>query len=92
MIPVDRQTLTLIAVIVCMVGLILMFRELRTAKEDVEGLKGFSMNVMKHMQAPPQPIRVKMAAPAPAPAPAPVPDTKQEEKEEGEIIEEKSDD
>jgi hypothetical protein len=47
MIPVDRQTLTLIAVIVCMVGLVLMFKELRTAKEDVEGLKGFSMNVMK---------------------------------------------
>jgi hypothetical protein len=85
MIPVDRQTLTLIAVIVCMVGLVLMFKELRTAKEDVEGLKGFSMNVMKRMQAPPQPVRVKMA-------PAPAPPTKEEEKEEGEIIEEKSED
>jgi hypothetical protein len=60
MIPIDRQTLTLLAVIVCMAGLVVMFRELKSAKEDVEGLKGFSMNVMKHMQ------------PAPAPAPAPV--------------------
>jgi len=84
MIPVDRQTLTLIAVIVCMVGLVLMFKELRTAKEDVEGLKGFSMNVMKRMQAPPQPVKVKMAAPTPAPEPP--------AKEEGEIIEEKSED
>ena len=55
MIPIDRQTLTLIAVVVCIVGLIVMFRELKTAKEDVEGLKGFSMNVMKHMQSPPPP-------------------------------------
>jgi len=55
MISMDRQTLTLVAVIVCMVGLVLMFRELKTAKEDVEGLKGFSMNVMKRMNAPPPP-------------------------------------
>lgn len=63
MIPIDRQTLTLLAVIVCMAGLVVMFRELKSAKEDVEGLKGFSMNVIKHMQTPP--------APAPAPAPEP---------------------
>ena len=50
MIPMDRQTLTLIAVVVCMIGLVAMFKELRTAKDDVEGLKGFSMNVMKQMQ------------------------------------------
>ncbi|QIG59522.1 hypothetical protein [Dishui Lake phycodnavirus 2] len=57
MIPIDRQTLTLIAVVVCVIGLIVMFRELKTAKEDVEGLKGFSMNVMKRMQ----PVRVQAA-------------------------------
>ena len=57
MIPIDRQTLTLVAVIICVVGLIVMFRELKTAKEDVEGLKGFSMNVMKRMQ--PTPVRVQ---------------------------------
>jgi hypothetical protein len=57
MIPIDRQTLTLIAVVVCIVGLIVMFRELKTAKEDVEGLKGFSMNVMKRMQQP-APVRI----------------------------------
>lgn len=68
MIPIDRQTLTLLAVIVCMAGLVVMFRELKSAKEDVEGLKGFSMNVIKHMQTPP------VAAPAPMPAPAPAPE------------------
>ena len=70
MIPIDRQTLTLLAVIVCMAGLVVMFRELKSAKEDVEGLKGFSMNVIKHMQTPPV---APVAAPAPAPAPAPEP-------------------
>lgn len=83
MIPVDRQTLTLIAVIVCMVGLILMFKELRTAKEDVEGLKGFSMNVMKFMQPPPP------RAPVPAPTPAPTPEPVEEEEV---VVEEKSED
>ena len=68
MIPIDSQTLTLLAVIVCMAGLVVMFRELKSAKEDVEGLKGFSMNVIKHMQTPPP-----VAAPMPAPAPAPEP-------------------
>ena len=68
MIPIDRQTLTLLAVIVCMAGLVVMFREIKSAKEDVEGLKGFSMNVIKHMQTPPA-----VAAPAPAPVTAPEP-------------------
>ena len=67
MIPIDRQTLTLLAVIVCMAGLVVMFRELKSAKEDVEGLKGFSMNVIKHMQTPPV---APVAAPAPAPEPS----------------------
>jgi hypothetical protein len=68
MIPIDRQTLTLLAVIVCMAGLVVMFRELKSAKEDVEGLKGFSMNVMKHMQPAPAPAPV-VVAPAPAAEP-----------------------
>ncbi len=62
MIPIDRQTLTLIAVIVCIIGLIVMFKELKTAKDDVEGLKGFSMNVMKRMQPPPPPTTVRVQA------------------------------
>ena len=71
MIPIDRQTLTLLAVIVCMAGLVVMFRELKSAKEDVEGLKGFSMNVMKHMQPAPAPAPAPVVvAPAPAPEPS----------------------
>jgi hypothetical protein len=79
MISMDRQTLTLIAVIVCMIGIVVMFKELKTAKEDVEGLKGFSMNVMKRLQPQPMPVRVAPPAPAPAPAPVVVPKEKEEE-------------
>jgi hypothetical protein len=86
MIPIDRQTLTLVAVIICVVGLIVMFRELKTAKEDVEGLKGFSMNVMKRMQ--PTPVRVQ-AMPQPM-APVKQPEEKEEIVEE--IAEEKVED
>jgi len=84
MISMDRQTLTLIAVIVCLIGIVVMFRELKTAKEDVEGLKGFSMNVMKRMQpvAVPQPV-----SPPPPPPPAPRVEKKQEEVAEEEVEE-----
>jgi len=66
MIDMDRQTLTLIAVVVCMVGLVVMFKELRSAKDDVEGIKGFMMHMRPKVEAPvPTP-----AVPAPPPAPA----------------------
>jgi hypothetical protein len=84
MISMDRQTLTLIAVIVCLIGIVVMFRELKTAKEDVEGLKGFSMNVMKRMQPVPVPQPV---SPPPPPPPAPRVEKKQEEVAEEEVEE-----
>jgi hypothetical protein len=82
MISMDRQTLTLIAVIVCLIGIVVMFRELKTAKEDVEGLKGFSVNVMKRMQPVPVPQPV-----SPPPPPAPRVEKKQEEVAEEEVEE-----
>ena len=76
----DRQTLTLIAVIVCLIGIVVMFRELKTAKEDVEGLKGFSVHVMKRMQPTPQPV-------SPPPPPPPRVEKKQEVVAEEEVEE-----
>ena len=78
----DRQTLTLIAVIVCLIGIVVMFRELKTAKEDVEGLKGFSVHVMKRMQPTPTPQPV-----SPPPPPPPRVEKKQEEVAEEEVEE-----
>ena len=88
MISMDRQTLTLIAVIVCMIGIVVMFKELRTAKEDVEGLKGFSMNVMKRLQPQPMPMPmpVRVAPPMP-PQPEPKVEKKEEVVAEEEVVE-----
>ena len=84
----DRQTLTLIAVIVCMIGIVVMFKELKTAKEDVEGLKGFSMNVMKRLQPQPMPMPmpVRVAPPMP-PQPEPKVEKKEEVVAEEEVVE-----
>ena len=84
----DRQTLTLIAVIVCMIGIVVMFKELKTAKEDVEGLKGFSMNVMKRLQPQPMPMPmpVRVAPPTP-PQPEPKVENKEEVVAEEEVVE-----
>ena len=82
----DRQTLTLIAVIVCMIGIVVMFRELKTAKEDVEGLKGFSMNVMKRLQPQPMPMPVRVAPPTPQ-QPEPKLEKKEEVVAEEEVVE-----
>ena len=88
MISMDRQTLTLIAVIVCMIGIVVMFKELKTAKEDVEGLKGFSMNVMKRLQPQPMPMPmpVRVAPPTP-PQPEPKVENKEEVVAEEEVVE-----
>ena len=88
MISMDRQTLTLIAVIVCMIGIVVMFKELKTAKEDVEGLKGFSMNVMKRLQPQPMPMPmpVRVAPPMP-PQPEPKVENKEEVVAEEEVVE-----
>ena len=88
MISMDRQTLTLIAVIVCMIGIVVMFKELKTAKEDVEGLKGFSMNVMKRLQPQPMPMPmpVRVAPPMP-PQPEPKVEKKEEVVAEEEVVE-----
>jgi outer membrane biosynthesis protein TonB len=64
MIPVNREILTSVAVVVCLAVCIYMFRELNRAKEDVDQLKNVSTRLM-HMSMP-QP------RPPPPPPPPPV--------------------
>ena len=45
MVPVNKDTLFIVAAIVFALGLIYMFKELKQAKEDIEGFKGFSAQV-----------------------------------------------
>ena len=51
----DRETLTMIATIVAIAGLIFLFREMSKAKADVENLKNFSAHLVQRLSAPPPP-------------------------------------
>lgn len=45
----DRETLTLVATIVAIVGVIFLFREMNKAKADVENLKNFSAHLIHRL-------------------------------------------
>jgi cbb3-type cytochrome oxidase subunit 3 len=66
MIPMDRETLMMIATIVAIAGVIFLFREMNKAKADVENLKNFSAHLVQRMSAP---------EPRPVSAPVPEPET-----------------
>ena len=69
MIQMDRETLTMIATIVAVAGVIFLFREMNKAKQDVENLKNFSAQVVQ-----------RLSAPEPVPVPEPEPEVEVEEK------------
>ena len=75
MIPMDRETLMMIATIVAIAGVIFLFREMNKAKADVDNLKNFSAHLVQ-----------RLSAPEPRPVSAPEPETETpevaEEKEE----------
>ena len=73
MIPMDRETLMMIATIVAIAGVIFLFREMNKAKTDVENLKNFSAHLVQRLSAP---------EPRPDAEPEPEPESKTEEKPE----------
>jgi cbb3-type cytochrome oxidase subunit 3 len=52
MIPMDRETLMMIATIVAIAGVIFLFREMNKAKTDVENLKNFSAHLVQRLSTP----------------------------------------
>jgi len=52
----DRETLMMIATIVAIAGVIFLFKEMNKAKQDVEGLKNFSAQIVQHLSKPIQVI------------------------------------
>jgi hypothetical protein len=71
MIPMDRETLMMIATIVAIAGVIFLFKEMNKAKQDVESLKNFSAHLVH-----------RLSAPEPKPESEPETEEKAEEKEE----------
>jgi hypothetical protein len=52
MIPMDRETLMMIATIVAIAGVIFLFKEMNKAKQDVESLKNFSAHLVRRLTMP----------------------------------------
>ena len=52
MIPMDRETLMMIATIVAIAGVIFLFKEMNKAKQDVDNLKNFSAHLIQRLNAP----------------------------------------
>jgi hypothetical protein len=71
MIPVNRDTLMMVATIVCAIGIIFLFKELNKTKEDMNNFKMFSAQVVKRLTPSPEP--------EPEPEPEPVVEEKKEE-------------
>lgn len=98
MMHMDRQLLTTIAAVVAVVACIYLFREMKQAKDDVDGLKMVQSKMM-HMLAPPpqpqpQPRPYGMPMPPPPPPPsntetATAPIASETETETDEIVQEK---
>jgi cbb3-type cytochrome oxidase subunit 3 len=77
MIPMDRETLMMVATIVAIAGVIFLFREMNKAKQDVDNLKNFSAQLIQ-----------KLSAPVPMPRPAPQVEPTEEEETTEEKVEE----
>ena len=52
MIPINRDTMMLVATVVCVAGLLFLFREVNKTKREVEHMKDFSEYVSKKLEAP----------------------------------------
>jgi hypothetical protein len=74
MIPVNRETVLTAATIVCILGLVYLFKELNKTKEEMGNFKNFSAQVVRHLSPPPM-----KPQPVPEPEPEPEPEVETEE-------------
>jgi hypothetical protein len=51
----DRDTATIVAVLMCIVATMYMYRELNKTKSEMDTVKGFYGNLMTHLSRPPPP-------------------------------------
>lgn len=58
MIPVNRETMLTVAIIVCVIGLLYLFKELNRTKEEMGTFKNFSAQVVRRLK-PPEPEQVQ---------------------------------
>ena len=52
MIQMNRENIMMIATAVCLVGIIFIFKELNKTKEEMNGFRTFSEQLVQHMNSP----------------------------------------
>lgn len=67
----DRDTATLVAVVVCVAATVYLFRELKKTREELTSAIAEKQQPVMYME-PPSIAAVPVPEPTPAPAPAPV--------------------
>jgi hypothetical protein len=92
MIQMDRQLLTMIAAIVCVAACIYLFKEMKQAKDDVDGLKMVQTKMMHMLTPPPQPRPFGMPTSPPPPPPPAMPKQKHSTVDSAPEIDESVDD
>lgn len=71
MIQMNRENLMMIATAVCLLGVIFLFKELNKTKEEIDGFRTFSEQLVQ-----------KLTAPEPEPEPEPTEKERIEEKKD----------
>jgi len=79
MIPVNRETILTVATIVCVLGIVYLFKELNKTKEEMGNFKNFSAQVARRLSPPPTKPKPE---PEPEPEPEPKPETENVKSEE----------
>ena len=52
MIQMNRENLMMLATAVCLIGIIFVFKELNKTKEEMNGFRAFSEQLVQHMNSP----------------------------------------
>lgn len=86
----DRDTATLVAVVVCVAATVYLFRELKKTKEELSSAIAEKQQPVVYME-PPSVAAAPVPEPVPAPAPAPAVAAKTRAKKQVTIAEPESD-
>ena len=71
----NRETILTVATVICVLGVLFLFKELNKTKEEMNNFKNFSTQVVKHLSSPP-------AKAMPTPELEPVPEEEPDKSEE----------
>ena len=71
----NRETILTVATVICVLGILFLFKELNKTKEEMNNFKNFSAQVVRHLSPPPAKA---MPTPEPEAEPEEEPDKSEE--------------